>query len=170
MTVANLFGWSSLVLLIIFVVTFFGRSIIKFFASFITTTYQAGGVDAQIDFQNVAEISLYVPQFKVGSLNYPVLACDVDELNTSWIGWSDPSDPSYDKHNLIFDVSHENMKRQKSETITRNASGIGGVETMHRDASPIFSIVKSWSRSQENTKLLKEAGVGDEVDLAVQCE
>ena len=157
-----MFGWSSLVLLIIFVVTLFGRSIINFFASFITTTYKGGGVDAQIDFQNVAEISLYVPQIKVGSVNYPILACAVDDVNTSWIGWSDPSDPSYDKHNLIFDVPHENLKRQRSETIVRNASVGGGVVTSHREASPIFSIVKTWSRSQENAKLREEAVVGVE--------
>lgn len=158
-TVANLFGWSSLVLLIIFVVTFFGRSILNFFASFIRATYKAGRVDAQIDFENVAEISMYVPQFKVGALNYPVLACDVDEVNTRWIGWSDPSDPSYDKHNLIFDVPYENMKRQKRETAKRSASGGNDVNSSHREASPIFSIVKSWSRSQDSAKLQEEAGV-----------
>jgi hypothetical protein len=156
--VANLFGWSSLVLLIMFVVTSFGRSILTFVASFIKATYRAGRVDAQIDFQNVAEISLYVPQFKVGSLNYPVLACDVDEVNSSWIGWSDPSDPTYDKHNLIFDVPRKNMKRQ-SAMIKGNASGGDGVETSHREASPIFSIVKSWSRSQNSDKLREEAGI-----------
>lgn len=156
---ANLFGWSSLVLLVIFVVTFFGRSILNFFASFIRATYKAGRVDAQIDFENVAEISMYVPQFKVGALNYPVLACDVDEVNTSWIGWSDPSDPVYDNHNLIFDVQHKKMKRLKSEMFSRTASGGIGVKSSHRKASPLFSIVKSWSRSQDSAKLREEAGV-----------
>jgi len=151
-TVANLFGWSSVVLLVVFVATFFGRSIFTFLAGFITKTYKSGGVDAQIDFQNVAEISLYVPQFRLGALNYPVLACDIDEMNTDWIGWSDPSDPSYDKHNLIFDVPHENMKRQKMNTITKSNSEGNGVEAQDKAASPIFSIVMSWSRGQEKTK------------------
>jgi hypothetical protein len=47
-TVANLFGWSSVVLLVVFVATFFGRSIFTFLAGFITKTYKSGGVDAQI--------------------------------------------------------------------------------------------------------------------------
>ena len=92
-------------------------------------------------------------------LHHHILACAVDDVNTSWIGWSDPSNPSYDKHNLIFDVPHKNLKRQRSETIVRNASVGVGVVTSRRDTSPIFSIVKTWSRSLENTKLREEAGV-----------
>ena len=131
-----------LVVLVVIVVTLFGRPILKFLASFWIKTYKAERADAEIDFQSVADISLYVPQFKVDSLNYPVLACYIDDLNTKWVGWSDPADPSYDKHNLIFDIPHDRMKPKRSET----------ADEARRKVSPLFSIVKSWSRTQEQAK------------------
>jgi hypothetical protein len=113
---------------------------------------QPDGVDAQIDFQNVAEISLYVPQFRIGRLQFPVLACDIDDLNANWVGWNDPNDPSYDKHNLIFDVEYENMRRQKNSARMSSATDGRGVEASFSGPSPIFSIVKSWSRDQTAEK------------------
>jgi hypothetical protein len=103
---------------------------------------QPDGVDAQIDFQNVAEISVYVPQFDLGALQFPVLACDVDDLNKDWIGWRDPNDPSYDKHNLLFDIPFEGMKREQNTPSMR--LGVDSTRT-----TPVFSVVKSWSRAQE---------------------
>mmetsp|Transcript_29806 Transcript_29806/g.49189 ORF Transcript_29806/g.49189 Transcript_29806/m.49189 type:complete len:964 (-) Transcript_29806:41-2932(-) len=148
-TVTNLYGWSSVVILVLFVVTLFGRSFYHLIIGFFKGIYEPDGVDAQIDFQNVAEISLYVPQFRLGALQFPVLACDVDDLNTNWVGWNDVANPSYDNHNLIFDVPHENMRRQKNQKITSAVADDNAVEASHLEAFPIFSIVKSWSRDQE---------------------
>jgi hypothetical protein len=143
--VSNIFGWSSLVLVILFFATFLARPIFLFFAGFVTKTYRPKGVDAKIDFKNVVEISIYVPQFKVDDFNFPVLACDIGGINTDWIGWSDPTDPSYNKHNLVFDVPHENMKRQNGhESIVNDGVMTVNGKTESEPQAPIFSLVKTW--------------------------
>jgi len=53
-----------------------------------------------------------VPQIKVGGFPFPCLACDIDRIDQSLIGWNDPAH-SYDKHNLIFDVPWKGMPRKK---------------------------------------------------------
>jgi len=62
---------------------------------------------------------------------------------------------SYDKHNLIFDVPHANMKRQRNKSI--RASSGDGVEASYESWSPLFSKVKSWSREQQD-KVEEEHG------------
>jgi hypothetical protein len=44
------------------------------------------------------------------------------------------------------------MKRQKMNTITKSNSEGNGVEAQDKAASPIFSIVMSWSRGQEKSE------------------
>jgi hypothetical protein len=129
---------------ILFFVTFLARPIFLFFAGFVSKTYTPNGVDAKIDFKNVVEISVYVPQFTVDAFNFPILACDIDDINTNWIGWSDSTDLSYDKHNLIFDVPHENMKRQNVHHNTLNSEPSMGEVKTNKSESLIFSLVKTW--------------------------
>mmetsp|Transcript_12868 Transcript_12868/g.19940 ORF Transcript_12868/g.19940 Transcript_12868/m.19940 type:complete len:954 (+) Transcript_12868:123-2984(+) len=138
---SKIYGWSTVVLLSVFVVTIFGRSLYKTVVGCFRGVYEPEGRDAQIDFQNVAGISVYIPQFKLGALQFPILACDVDHVNNEWIGWNDEADPSFDNHNVIFDIPYEGLSRNKHESP-------GNIELDY--TSPIFSLVKSWSRVQDN--------------------
>lgn len=97
-----------------------------------------------IDFHNVAEISAYVPQFKIGAFQYPVLACNVDNFVKTWIGWTDPTAPSYDQHNVIFDVPTEGMRQKTDRGMDLEDSPGDEVELSTHDKWPIYSIVKSW--------------------------
>jgi len=68
------------------------------------STYKPNGKDTKKNFSQVREIAAYVPQFTVEGYLYPVLASNLSQMNTDLVGWEDPSDLSYDVHNLIHDV------------------------------------------------------------------
>lgn len=137
---SKIYGWSAVVLLSVSVIIF-GRSLIKPVVGCFMGVYKPEGRDAQIDFQNVSGISVYIPQFKLGALQFPILACDVKHVNKDWIGWNNKADLSFDSHNVIFDIPDDSISRHKHETP-------GNIEIDY--TSPIFSLVKSWSRVQNN--------------------
>lgn len=58
----------------------------------------------------MAEISVYVPQIRIRAFPYPLLACDIDDIPDTLIGWSD-TNGNYDVHNMIYDIPHEGSKR-----------------------------------------------------------
>ena len=76
---------------------------------------QPAGEDQKIDFSNVAEISAYVPQIRIRAFPYPLLACDIDDIPETLIGWTDTHN-KHDVHNLIYDIPYEGSKRAKRTT------------------------------------------------------
>jgi hypothetical protein len=174
-TLTEVYGWTSVVALILFIVIVFGGVLIKYSLSWLKGTYKPSGEDQKIDFSNVPEISVYVPFVRVRNFPYPLLACDIDDLPQTLIGWTD-KDNSYDVHNIIFDVPYANMKRTRS--VLSNTAGDTKIsehedyhessdyniaeEAAEEDAAgdkmdrvrprPIFSIVKHYSRAFENEK------------------
>eukprot|EP00542_Grammatophora_oceanica_P010709 CAMPEP_0194043292 /NCGR_PEP_ID=MMETSP0009_2-20130614/14957_1 /TAXON_ID=210454 /ORGANISM="Grammatophora oceanica, Strain CCMP 410" /LENGTH=944 /DNA_ID=CAMNT_0038687459 /DNA_START=167 /DNA_END=3001 /DNA_ORIENTATION=- len=141
-TLSRLYGWSSMVALIAFVVLVFGGTIVSLFVGLYRGNYTPDGEDQHIDFSS-EEISGYVPQFKVGAFQYPCIAADVDDFDKSLIDFQDPKDPQYDTHNLIFDMPYKGMKRPKVETEGRTARD-GDMEPSS-GRPPIFAICKSWN-------------------------
>ena len=82
-------------------------------------------MDQGIDFSNAKhreELHGYIPQTKIEGFVYPLLACDVGEIDEDILSWKDPHE-GYLPHSLVEDV----------KTIT-------GYTTTR----PIFSIVKQW--------------------------
>lgn len=92
----------------------------------------------------------------------PFLCADVDDFDENMIGWADTNN-SYDYHNLIFDVPHKSLRRQK--TTTDDGQGFDNKEMFgfHRARYPghelpkldyansIYSLVKhyptKWQRA-----------------------
>ena len=60
----------------------------------------------------MSEISAYVPQIRIRAFPYPLLACDIDDIPDTLIGWSDTSG-DYDIHNMIYDIPYDGSKRAK---------------------------------------------------------
>jgi len=157
----DVYGYTSLGLLLIFILSYFGTSIRNFFMSWVRGVYSPSGQDQHIDFSANSEIFGYVPQVRQPGFPFPFLACDIDRIDQGLIGWNDPS-KSYDHYNLMFDVPWEGMPRKKvilenTRTTTRISSqdefrqssthhlaaGQNGldVRSKHR---PIFSIIKHY--------------------------
>ena len=158
----NVYGWTAFCLLIGFIVLFFGTSIRNFVLSWGRGVYSPDGQDQHIDFSANTEIFGYVPQIKWPGFPFPFLACDVDTIDQSLIGWNDPT-RSYDYYNLMFDIPYEGMPRKKIiYENTRNTTRIANqseffansshmikqarkeAEDSHRQARPIFSIIKDY--------------------------
>lgn len=107
------------------------------------------GRDQHIDFSNL-EVAGYIPQIREPSLAYPLIACDIDEIPQSLLGFHVP-DESIDNYNVIFDVPYEGMKRTKIQSSTREVTLLSEhesyeVTTKYQSAveRPIFDIVKHW--------------------------
>jgi len=65
-----------------------------------------------VDFSSETYIDAYIPQIVQPRYAFPILACDIDEVDQSLIGWNDPLE-SYDDSNIMFDMPYEGMKRSK---------------------------------------------------------
>jgi len=155
------YGWTSLVALVAFTVLVFGVDFVKFVQSFFRGTYSPVGAQQEVDYSSNAEIYGYVPQIRLPSLPFPLLACDVDDIFQGLIGWNDTNN-SYDAHNMIFDVPWEGMKRRtRISGNTRNTGQINDQSEYAESAmtessrlisesNPVFSIIRhyppSWLR------------------------
>ena len=84
-------------------------------------------------------------QFVIPGFHFPLLACDIDDIDVDLISWRNPQGNNiehphlnYDDYNLIFDVPHEGMKR----SINVASSTVKSDE--HDETRHIYSIVKQW--------------------------
>ena len=78
----------------------------------------------------------YIPQISIRAFPYPLLSCDIDDIDERFIGWSTADSESLDKHNMIYDVPYEGMKRHRNEPTSEAQEGVA--------SRPLFSIVKHW--------------------------
>ena len=100
------YGWTALVVVVAYVVLAFGGGFLELFLSLFRGVYSPHGVVQHIDFSSNEEIFGYVPQIKLDEFPFPLLACDIDDIDRGLIGWTDEN-RSYDFHNMIFDVPYE---------------------------------------------------------------
>jgi hypothetical protein len=109
---------------------------------------QPDGEDQHIDFSS-EQIPAYVPQFKIGAFQYPCIAADICDFDTQKIDWNDPTEPSFNKHNLIYDIPCEGMPRKVGETETGeddvNDDDVVDSTKYRKAKRPIYAVAKSWS-------------------------
>jgi hypothetical protein len=81
---------------------------------------------------------LVVPGF-----HFPLLACDIDDIDVDLVSWRNPNSDAtakpylaYDDYNLIFDVPYEGMDRSKNTERTEKSTS--------KKSQRVFSIVKHW--------------------------
>jgi len=77
---ADIYGWSSVAAVVIFVVGFFGNAITRFLLSWFRGVTEPQGQNQNIDFSS-CEIEGYVPQIKKGGFPFPFIACVVDHID-----------------------------------------------------------------------------------------
>jgi hypothetical protein len=151
-TLTDTYGYTALAMLIGFIIIFFGSAIVVSFRSLFGGVYVPEGQDQHIDFSAYSEIFGYVPQIKWPGFPFQFLACDIDQIDQSLIGWNDPAH-SYDYHNLMFDVPWEGLPRktkmdENTRTTTRIAAQdefqVGSTHATSSSPRPIFSIIKHY--------------------------
>lgn len=95
---------------------------------------QPRGEPTDICFSQVEEklgypVSAFIPQISLPQFEYPLLACDISEIDQNLIGWEDSAN-GMDVHNLIHDVP-------------------GLADTK----DPLFSLVKQWKMDNSEKDL-----------------
>jgi len=101
----DVFGWLSLCVVCILAYVIMGSTIIEFFTKKKKSTYDPESTkDQYIDFSCNEEIFGYVPQVDVKGLQFPLLACDIDDIDSNLIYWEDDEN-GFDFWNIIYDVS-----------------------------------------------------------------
>ena len=109
------FGWFCVAVVAIYGVYALFSPTIKLTLSLVTGVYEPKGIDQRKDFSSGVGIECfgYIPSLEVDGFHFPLLACNIDDVDVGLIKWKDPNHKKenahrqYDEHNLIFDVSRE---------------------------------------------------------------
>ena len=99
----------------------------------ILTQFQFTGDDQGIPFSSVNFITTYIPQVASSEFSYPLLACSIDEIDTTLMTWTDPHKP-YSFYSLLND-----------------AQGILGLDddSAKKAFNRVFDRVKHWPQVEE---------------------
>lgn len=91
------------------------------------------GDDQGIPFSSVNFITTYIPQVASSEFSYPLLACSIDEIDTTLMTWTDPHKP-YSFYSLLND-----------------AQGILGLDddSAKKAFNRVFDRVKHWPQVEE---------------------
>jgi len=147
-TLSRIYGWTSLILLIVYVAVVLGQSLIRSTFSFWKGMYKPRGTDQRKDFSSGVglESFAYIPQIDAPGFYLPFLACSIDDIDVKLIDWKNPNRKgeedlhrSYDDQNLIFDVPFDGMKRSRDEDIT-----VSRQIPPEARLRPVFSILKHY--------------------------
>lgn len=84
---------------------------------------QAKGKLSSEAFSDVYEIDGYVPQLKLGGFQYPILVCDVSNIDHNLIGWNE----DFNSHTLLNYVPES--KRNKCFSVVKQWHPVGICET-----------------------------------------
>lgn len=76
----GIYGLTSLVILVLFVAFYFGSAVWRFVLSWFRGVYRSEGQAQTIDFSSL-NVAGYVPQIKRGGFPFPLLACNVDQID-----------------------------------------------------------------------------------------
>lgn len=124
-TLTSLYGWASVMVMVIAIYAIFHHSIIPFVRSLFASTYEPDGMDQGINFSKVIhleEVHGYIPQVKVKGFLFPLIACDIQGIDEDLIGWKD-KEHGYIPHSLVHDL----------EAITESKA-----------LNAVFAIVRQW--------------------------
>jgi len=157
--VSSIYGWTAFVAVIVFLVVTFGQTVITAVLSLFRGTYSPDGNVQYVDFTSDGTIPGYIPQIALGRIPFPLIFCNIDDIDQNLVGWNDP-DRGYDANNIIYDVPHRGIHRvRRIEENTRMSvarvsqhQGYKTIESSESNLSrPIYSLVKQWLSTNQTT-------------------
>jgi hypothetical protein len=130
--IVTVYGWSSLaitlLLLVIILVAMGGTAYIFFIGK-----HRPRGKDQHIDFSDVKVIDSYIPQVTSPLITYPLLLCNIDDIDPFLFSWQDEEHP-----HTTYDI-------------TRDVASV-----LETDNHPrVFAQVRHWLNAEE--KLAEES-------------
>ena len=90
--VVRFFGRISVTILFIVGFMFIYQIVNKILDGY-RSTYEPHGKDMKIKFSTVKSIDSYIPEKKSSYFTYPLLLCDLDDIDPNLFSWSDPNRP-----------------------------------------------------------------------------
>ena len=126
--ITNIFGWSSVGVVILVCLTFlYGwyNGLMGLFRG----SYEPCGDDQEINFSEVPSINTYVPEVDSPFFSYPLLACNIDDIDTDLLEWTDP-----DRPHAFYDITKD------AEVLLRGMDVEGKV---------VFSQISHWPPEKE---------------------
>jgi len=153
-TLTKIFGWTAVVVAAAVLFSalkfFYNYFIHPLFCKHFEKIYE---IDEKEAFNEVIEITAYVPQVKIPGFSFPFLICDDADLNKDHIGWNMPEGDDYDSQNLIYDVKAILEKREGEKKNSTQKDKKVKHETIIKCFSSVKSFVargKDW-QSTKNT-------------------
>jgi len=167
--ITYLLEWTSLVILITWVIGVSWKKFHKHFLSFFRGVYHETAKDQEVDFSNIKNQLGYIPQKKNSAFPFPLITCDVDEIS-HLVGWNDPDNLGYDHYNLIYDLPYKGQKRNAQKEMkvlnpfSLSSTGTDSGESVVQfkmsemptiseqnsdDVKKLFSVVKHWPPKYE---------------------
>jgi len=146
----ELFAWTSVGVTAIVAFAFLRSLLMSFIYPLFFKVYVPDGEATNEKFDDVHEIDAYIPMMKAKGFSFPFLLCDVNNIDTGYIGWSDVH-AGYKRHNLVNDVSAILAR------LDRDLSKSSVVDLM-------FATVKEWSPGADYLKTLSSTSTAEDSD------
>jgi len=141
----SLYGWTALLTIVVSIFIFSKNTIIPVLKGFFYSTYEPNGTDMNIDFDEVKNIRAYVPQLKEKGFDYPIILCDICDINPNLLGWKDPFN-GYEPHNITNDLSqilkeYQLPKDKKVFSIIKQYPALSSNSQMYHDKRPRLPVL-----------------------------
>jgi hypothetical protein len=124
--VVSAHGWTSLLVLILSLLTVVA-AMLRTARRIVCGVYRPRGKDQNIPFSDVPGIECYVPEVKSPLFAYPLIMCNIDEMDSVLLNW---------------DVMNKHCSHY---VITNDVAEILG----HTNCPDVFAKVKYWPRVQK---------------------
>jgi len=100
---ANLLGYTALGIVILVILILIKNFLIKPILIHMSRNYEARGKRGVQKFTEVKEIRAYIPQVKLYAYPFPLILCDLRDIDTDYIGWTSPRYP-HAFYNIVNDI------------------------------------------------------------------
>lgn len=129
--ITNLFGWTSLVILLI-ILCRFSIKVLNYVKTFFASDYEPDGRDMLINFTDIEDRCAFVPEVYSDYSPYPLIVGYIKDMDDELFDWASDEHP-YDYYNVTLDLKDILSAAEYEEASTRN----------------IFSLVKDWSITED---------------------
>uniref|UniRef100_A0A7S2YHU2 CSC1/OSCA1-like cytosolic domain-containing protein n=1 Tax=Entomoneis paludosa TaxID=265537 RepID=A0A7S2YHU2_9STRA len=140
-TVTDVWGWTSVGVILLVVLKLL-RGWWSSFWHLFKGSYEPCGQDQKINFSEVPSISAYVPQVESNLFSYPLVACEVDEIDPNLFDWTDPDRPF-----SFYDLTKDAEVLLKGTDVASKFS--------------VFSQITHWSPLSRNSRKSSEQNIED---------
>lgn len=152
------YGWVMIAVVAVVGVLIFARLFGRVVYALFYRDYKSDDGDEHLGerFSDINEIGGYVPQVIISGYVYPLLLCDIDNIDEEYLEWCDPYS-NYDEHNIIFDIPRIAEAKRKLRIVHADSmvssNTVEGHQNQEEEEMPcIFSIVKTFEKDSNEQK------------------